>query len=370
MPRSFSGGGFRARPDPKLFAVPYQPEKAFKEPEHENETDAHSIEDLTNWVDNLLENEAAQFVEQEMSTPPEPSPDKYPFTGAAVQPMRKLPGTFALDPFIDQANVWGAQDPLGPVAGTRPPCVLTGPGAQVETGVAIQQPPTESEPEEEARFEWLQLTSPLITEDAHGASVKQCTLTGAGGRTYVMRITPNSPLLFWSARRMWMWHRKWTLPAMRVDVEVVGPPHVGPPPKLSVMITAGTLPGGAEHLHDAGLDGECQRQLKLDASGRGWVHFSHLLFKHTSFNCGSRPFHLVVTLLAEQPPDEPASRTTTASTTIEEAPACEMDLEGGPYAPPPELMDVSDSTPAPKAHSEAPKATRVPLVSRQPNPKA
>ena len=158
---------------------------------------------------------------------------------------------------------------------------------------------------------------------------------------------------------MWMWHRKWTLPAMRVDVEVVGPPHTGPPPKLWVMITAGTLPGGAGHLHDAGLDGECQRQLKLDANGRGWVHFSHLLFKHTSFNCGARPFHLVVTLLAEQPANEPVSQ---APSSFEEAPAGEMDVD---LSRTPSMMDVSDPAPAQRDDGEAPKAMRVPLVRRQ-----
>ena len=30
----------------------------------------------------------------------------------------------------------------------------------------------------------------------------------------------------------------------------------------------------------------------------GETTFSSLLFRHTSFNCGNRPFHLVVTILA------------------------------------------------------------------------
>ena len=30
----------------------------------------------------------------------------------------------------------------------------------------------------------------------------------------------------------------------------------------------------------------------------GETTFSSLLFRHTSFNCGNRPFHLVVTVLA------------------------------------------------------------------------
>ena len=49
-------------------------------------------------------------------------------------------------------------------------------------------------------------------------------------------------------------------------------------------------------LHDQGLGGECQRRL-VD----GTATFSSLLFQHTSFNCGNRPFHLVLTLLRGAP---------------------------------------------------------------------
>ena len=73
-----------------------------------------------------------------------------------------------------------------------------------------------------------------------------------------------------------------------------GPSPGGEPPVYAV-ITAGTLRDGSDGigLYDQGLGGECQRRLML-----GQTTFSSLLFKHTSFNCDSRPFHLVVTVLA------------------------------------------------------------------------
>ena len=73
-----------------------------------------------------------------------------------------------------------------------------------------------------------------------------------------------------------------------------GPSPGGEPP-VYVVVSAGTLRDGSDGigLYDQGLGGECQRRLML-----GQTTFSSLLFKHTSFNCDSRPFHLVVTVLA------------------------------------------------------------------------
>ena len=101
-----------------------------------------------------------------------------------------------------------------------------------------------------------------------------------------------------------------------------GPSPGGEPP-VYVVVSAGTLRDGSDGigLYDRGLGGvtaaansspssnthpgpgpspgpdpnpgECQRRLML-----GQTTFSSLLFKHTSFNCDSRPFHLVVTVLA------------------------------------------------------------------------
>ena len=91
--------------------------------------------------------------------------------------------------------------------------------------------------------------------------------------------------------------------------------------RLWCMCSSGTFRDGLPGLHDTGLTGECQVRRDsgvatssscfytvcfiLDtlhfvpgASRLGVATFSSLLFQHTSFNCGNRPFHLVVTVLA------------------------------------------------------------------------
>ena len=111
------------------------------------------------------------------------------------------------------------------------------------------------------------------------------------------------PLLYWAERSSWLWHKKWTLPKLHVKVSCNGKPvggdyvmNPGEPPMYAV-VSAGTLHDGSEgegsSLHDQGLGGECQRRLVA-----GETTFSSLLFRHTSFNCGKRPFHLVVAVHA------------------------------------------------------------------------
>ena len=105
-----------------------------------------------------------------------------------------------------------------------------------------------------------------------------------------------------------MWHKKWTLPKLHVQVTSNGKPvgggwaAAGPipggEPPVYVVVSAGTLCDGSDgvsgSLTDQGLGGgENQRRLVA-----GETTFSSLLFKHTSFNCGGRPFRLVVTVLA------------------------------------------------------------------------
>ena len=123
-----------------------------------------------------------------------------------------------------------------------------------------------------------------------------------------VKVQLQLPLLFWPERARWMWHKKWTLPKLHVQVTSNGKPvgggwaAAGPipggEPPVYVVVSAGTLCDGGDgvggSLTDQGLGGgECQRRLVA-----GETTFSSLLFKHTSFNCGSRPFHLVVTVLA------------------------------------------------------------------------
>ena len=94
-----------------------------------------------------------------------------------------------------------------------------------------------------------------------------------------------------------MWYKKWCLPRIQVHVTQAGVPlnfASGSGVQLSAVCSAGTFRDGQPGLHDTGLTGECQ--VRLDSSGV--ATFSSLRFQHTSFSCGNRPFHLVITLLA------------------------------------------------------------------------
>ena len=146
-------------------------------------------------------------------------------------------------------------------------------------------------------FGWSECPN-LIATDAAGVLVRQPTKWPA----VKLRVQFQGPLLFWAERRRWMWHKKWTLPKLHVLVSCDGKPvgggymFPGEPPVYAV-VSAGTLRDGSEGeggtLHDQGLNGECQRRLVAGATT-----FSSLLFRHTSFNCGNRPFHLVVAVHA------------------------------------------------------------------------
>ena len=154
----------------------------------------------------------------------------------------------------------------------------------------------------------------LIAMDATGGLVRQPSVWPRAVR---LQVRLQRPLLYWAERRSWLWHKKWTLPKLHVRVSCAGKLVDGSwgsggaaQPPLYVMVSAGTLrdnsggggnsgDGGGDgdgdgiSLRDQGLGGECQRRLML-----GETTFSSLLFQHTSFNCGGRPFRLVVTLLA------------------------------------------------------------------------
>jgi len=140
----------------------------------------------------------------------------------------------------------------------------------------------------------------LIATDAAGVLVRQPMIWPA----VQLQVQLQLPLLYWAEHNRWMWHKKWTLPKLRVLVSCDGKPvggrsHMfpGDEPPVYAVVSAGTLRDGSEGeggtLHDQGLNGECQRRLVAGATT-----FSSLLFRHTSFNCGNRPFHLVVAVHA------------------------------------------------------------------------
>ena len=171
-------------------------------------------------------------------------------------------------------------------------------------------------------FTWSECHN-LIVTDAVDVLVRQPSVWP---RVVRLQVRLQQPLLFWAERHSWLWHKKWTLPKLHVRVFCEGKPAMSsaPPPPLHVIVSAGTLrgsgdgggggggggggdggmdavwylpprriPGGGVSLHDQGLDGVCQRRLV-----QGETTFPSLLFKRTSFNCGGRPFRLVVTVLA------------------------------------------------------------------------
>ena len=159
---------------------------------------------------------------------------------------------------------------------------------------------TESTP-----FTWSECKN-LISTDAKGVFVRQ---PSAWPSPMKLQVQLQLPLLFLDERQSWMWHKKWTLPKLQVQVSCsdrrmgLADPHSLPNSELYAIVSAGTLPGndresgsGEESqtlLYDKGLSGNCQHRLVA-----GEATFSSLLFLNTSFNCGNRPFHLVVTVLA------------------------------------------------------------------------
>ena len=82
------------------------------------------------------------------------------------------------------------------------------------------------------------------------------------------------PLLYSAERRSWLWHKKWRVPKLHVQVSCEGRPvgdrgergaygeliSDGEPP-VYVVVSAGTLRDGSGGvgLYDQGLGGECHR---------------------------------------------------------------------------------------------------------------
>ena len=188
--------------------------------------------------------------------------------------------------------------PPGAAPGAQP--VVLQRNESVSSMASQQSQPPESEPngnDQTPNFRWGACRN-LIATDAAGVLVRQPTIWPA----VQLQVQLQLPLLYWAERRRWMWHKKWTLPKLHVLVSCDGKPvgggymFPGEPPVYAV-VSAGTLRDGSEGeggtLYDQGLGGECQRRLVA-----GETTFSSLLFRHTSFNCGNRPFHLVVAVHA------------------------------------------------------------------------
>eukprot|EP00316_Scyphosphaera_apsteinii_P008107 CAMPEP_0119337456 /NCGR_PEP_ID=MMETSP1333-20130426/94029_1 /TAXON_ID=418940 /ORGANISM="Scyphosphaera apsteinii, Strain RCC1455" /LENGTH=460 /DNA_ID=CAMNT_0007348505 /DNA_START=120 /DNA_END=1499 /DNA_ORIENTATION=+ len=139
----------------------------------------------------------------------------------------------------------------------------------------------------DAVFEWRPCDCP-VSMDAEKTPIEPLS-TQSAPLEFSVDLTP--PVLYWKERQRWMWHKKWCLPKLRVEVRSGGnliPDDAG----LQVLVSAGTLREGYPGLQDEGLGGKCQLRLV-----GGSVVFSSLLFLHTSFNCGNRPFHLVITAI-------------------------------------------------------------------------
>lgn len=281
MPRGFSNNS-RARPSAQLFAVHRLAENKLCCDEQED-VSIDGLDDIANSIDRLIDDE--DLMQDLLGCSPKPPQSGSALTGSPIKITPAL---------LEQASIWSRGEPL---SGSVVPCTFSGPGAQFETGTAVQ-PPGQQDLAPPSVLVWTPVPTPPITHDAHGVSIEpaMCTL---GDMSATVSLNPQ--LLFWQARRQWMWHRKWSLPSITVEVRSAAPALLANIP-LYVHITAGTRPEGSETLCDVGLVGECQSRLTLDASGRGTVTFARLLFQHTSFNCGARPFHLTVSVLADVPP--------------------------------------------------------------------
>ena len=163
-------------------------------------------------------------------------------------------------------------------------------------------PPVPPEPSPLPSFSWCACHN-LISTDGAGVLVRQPSPTACPVVKLHVRLL--LPLLYSAERRTWLWHKKWRLPKLQVHASCNGNPvgvglwaanghNLGGEPPVFVVVSAGTLRDVSNGLglYDQGLSGDCQKRLIV-----GEATFSSLLFQNTSFNCGNRPFHLVVTVL-------------------------------------------------------------------------
>ena len=140
-------------------------------------------------------------------------------------PPSSLPPALLFDAH-GKAGVWGAIDHSQPIEGIRPPCILQGPGAQIATGLVpaagmMEEKAAPVGPGGESLLTWTELRAPLITEDGWNVPVLQEPMPPAGAACgYRAEVRLDPAFLYWTARRKWMWHRKWMLPVIPVDVDI------------------------------------------------------------------------------------------------------------------------------------------------------
>ena len=304
MPHAFSQGFQATRPNAELFVVPRLPEKEYCSNKPLPIDDDADLDDkVSDWVQKLLDHDDVHMASESS------------IWSDAPMSLTSLVAVAA------RAEAWGSVDPRSPTDGFKPACLLSGPGVNIKMGQRPEQldqvrplcvPSSlgagsisnvgsrESVDTTSEDFPWTEVDVDLLTEDTSGVPIEQGMLPAVGTSGYACSINLNPPFLYWAARQKYMWHRKWAIPTITVEVRrLPTTPALRSP--MHVMLSAGTLRDDAPGLHDTGLAGRCQVELELDEYGYGSVRFPRILFKHTSFTCGSRPFHLVVTILAAPP---------------------------------------------------------------------
>ena len=358
MPRSFSCWNDRRRPDPRLFSVPSSSSIHGEEDDDDDSEGVSSLHDLEDLVDSLLDdgqilgsqglpNAAAPASIENASSPlaswmagATTSTATEGAGGLAVPPAwtdavaDSTPSSMAdsslvetLSLFAPGGGVAASHENLFPPQVPLPPTALTAsslqgpvpPSSQASSQastVSLQppalpspsaQPSAAQPPAPPVDFTWHACQSCLVTADCHGTPIEPRPLPDPNFKLHVTaELSP--PLLYWADRRQWMWHKKWALPTLTVRVSrdhgPGGPPaRMADAPSLYIMVTAGTLRDAEPVLRDQGLGGVCQRALVLPPNQAVEVSFTRLVFQQTSFNCGNRPFRLVVSILSA-PPNE------------------------------------------------------------------
>ncbi|KAL3909829.1 MAG: hypothetical protein SGPRY_009289 [Prymnesium sp.] len=96
--------------------------------------------------------------------------------------------------------------------GWSPESELPGAAPSRSNSGSTSQTPTHGEQQE---FLWQE--SPCLLErDAHGTSIAPSPEMAAAMGQMAILVELEQPLLYWSERRQWMWHKKWCLPQFTV----------------------------------------------------------------------------------------------------------------------------------------------------------
>ena len=312
MPRSFSNWNERRRPDLSLFTVPANPDQ-------DGDISGIPISNASQGPVDELEALIAGLLE-------DGSPIMSP--GSNLNSPKSSP----IGPRPDQvqASCQALALPVGQPLGTATTAVTTTATAystdqdtcnshHVHGTVHVQAQAELPKPQRgpattlpAAEFLWAPAETCLVTADLHGNAINRAAMPAHGVLPLRVHIELHPPLLYWADRRQWMWHKKWALPTVTVRIErtaivtanggtaaPVIPPNAVE--RMYVNVTAGTMHDDATVLENQGLGGDCQRLLQLGPNGAAEASFTRLVFTQTSFNCGNRPFHIVVTLLAAPP---------------------------------------------------------------------